>query len=117
MLPSRSSCVCRVHDMRLVRQLAVLEDEVNVAAWHPYPGGGLLYGTKEGKLRLFRHDRSAHRVWEKRTVEFCFQSVANIYSGQSVLGLLTVSKGGCDTQCPSQEHTASTPQCEHDKAV
>ncbi len=51
----------RVAGMSLVRQVAVLEDEVNVATWHPSPGGGLLYGTKEGKLRLFRHDRHAPR--------------------------------------------------------
>lgn len=43
--------------MALVRVLPSLEDEVNVAAWHPVPGGGIAYGTKEGKLRLLRHDR------------------------------------------------------------
>ncbi len=58
--------------MKLMRQMAVLEDEVNVAAWHPFPGGGMLYGTKEGKLRLFRHDRCArwcccsHAWWWNR---------------------------------------------------
>lgn len=54
--------------MSLVRLLAVLEDEVNVATWHPTPGFGFIYGTKEGKLRFFRHDRwgnwgmSGHRA-------------------------------------------------------
>ena len=44
-------------DLQLVRVLPALEDEVNCAAWNPQPGGGLVYGTKEGKLRLIRHDR------------------------------------------------------------
>lgn len=56
-----SVCLCRVRDMQLMRQLNVLEDEVNVATWHPHPGGGIIYGTKEGKLRFLRHDRWAMR--------------------------------------------------------
>ncbi|CAI9762994.1 unnamed protein product [Fraxinus pennsylvanica] len=34
------------------------EDEVNVACFHPSAGGGLVYGTKEGKLRILRCDLS-----------------------------------------------------------
>ena len=49
--------VYRVSDMNLVRVLPSAEDEVNVACFHPSPGGGLAYGTKEGKLRILRHDR------------------------------------------------------------
>ncbi|KAJ9510302.1 hypothetical protein QJQ45_015777 [Haematococcus lacustris] len=49
--------VYRVADLALVRLLPSKEDEVNCAAWSPLPGGGLMYGTKEGKLRLLRHDR------------------------------------------------------------
>ena len=44
-------------DMRLTRSLASAEDEVNVACFHPKCGGGLTYGTKEGKLRMLRHDK------------------------------------------------------------
>jgi hypothetical protein len=31
---------------------------VNVAAFHPVPGAGIVYGTKEGKLRTLKYDRS-----------------------------------------------------------
>jgi activator-of-BECN1-regulated-autophagy protein 1 len=49
--------VYRCSDMRLVRALPSAEDEVNVACFHPSPGGGVAYGTKEGRLRILRHDR------------------------------------------------------------
>ena len=45
----------RARDMALVRSLASAEDEVNVACFHPEPGG-VAYGTKE-KLRVLRHDK------------------------------------------------------------
>uniref|UniRef100_A0A0D9VEZ7 Uncharacterized protein n=1 Tax=Leersia perrieri TaxID=77586 RepID=A0A0D9VEZ7_9ORYZ len=48
--------VYRVCDMELVRVLPSVEDEVNVACFHPSPGGGLVYGTKEGKLRILQHN-------------------------------------------------------------
>lgn len=44
--------VYRVSDMKLVGVLPSTEDEVNVACFHPLVGGGLAYGTKEGKLRI-----------------------------------------------------------------
>ncbi|TVU32442.1 hypothetical protein EJB05_24173 [Eragrostis curvula] len=47
--------VYRVSDMELVRVLPSAEDEVNVACFHPSPGGGIVYGTKEGKLRILQH--------------------------------------------------------------
>ncbi|XP_027363382.1 uncharacterized protein LOC113870964 isoform X2 [Abrus precatorius] len=53
--------VYRVSDMELVSVLPSVEDEVNVACFHPFAGGGLVYGTKEGKLRIFQFDR-AHIV-------------------------------------------------------
>jgi len=53
--------VYRVSDMSLVRVLPSAEDEVNVAAFHPMMGGGIAYGTKEGRLRILRHDRSPNR--------------------------------------------------------
>ncbi|KAM1031858.1 hypothetical protein ACFX2I_035504 [Malus domestica] len=48
--------VYRVSDMELVRVLPSAEDEVNVACFHPFAGGGLVYGTKEGKLRVLQFD-------------------------------------------------------------
>ncbi|XVF32299.1 hypothetical protein REPUB_Repub17cG0070200 [Reevesia pubescens] len=49
--------VYRVSDMELVRVLPSAEDEVNVACFHPFAGGGLVYGTKEGSLRVLQYDR------------------------------------------------------------
>ncbi|KAM3731216.1 hypothetical protein ACB098_12G146000 [Castanea mollissima] len=48
--------VYRVSDMELVGVLPSAEDEVNVACFHPFAGGGLVYGTKEGKLRVLQCD-------------------------------------------------------------
>ncbi|KAF5752440.1 hypothetical protein HS088_TW01G00349 [Tripterygium wilfordii] len=48
--------VYRVSDMELVRVLSSAEDEVNVACFHPSVGGGLIYGTKEGKLRILQFE-------------------------------------------------------------
>lgn len=50
--------VYRLSDMELVRVLPSAEDEVNVACFHPSVGGGLVYGTKEGKLRILQYDIS-----------------------------------------------------------
>uniref|UniRef100_A0A0D6R7Y4 Uncharacterized protein n=3 Tax=Spermatophyta TaxID=58024 RepID=A0A0D6R7Y4_ARACU len=50
--------IYRVSDMELVRVLPSAEDEVNVACFHPLVGGGLVYGTKEGKLRILQYDRT-----------------------------------------------------------
>ncbi|GER50114.1 transducin family protein / WD-40 repeat family protein, partial [Striga asiatica] len=46
--------IYRVSDMELVRVLPSAEDEVNVASFHPSVGGGFIYGTKEGKLRILQ---------------------------------------------------------------
>lgn len=43
-------------DLRLVRVLPSAEDEINSACFHPQPGGGLAYGTNEGRLRVLRQD-------------------------------------------------------------
>ena len=45
--------------MEVVRVLPSADDEINAACFHPRPGGGIAYGTKEGKLRLISHDPSA----------------------------------------------------------
>ena len=49
--------VYRVSDMRIVRVVPIAEDEVNCACFHPTVGGGLAYGTKEGRLRILKHNR------------------------------------------------------------
>ncbi|KAG2488328.1 hypothetical protein HYH03_013178 [Edaphochlamys debaryana] len=49
--------VYSIPDLALVRVLLAADDEVNVAAFNAFPAGGLAYGTKEGRLRLIRHDR------------------------------------------------------------
>ncbi|KAL4558615.1 hypothetical protein LXL04_036816 [Taraxacum kok-saghyz] len=46
--------VYRVSDMEIVSVLPSAEDEVNVASFHPFSGGGIVYGTKEGKLRILQ---------------------------------------------------------------
>ncbi|KAG2302338.1 hypothetical protein Bca52824_030989 [Brassica carinata] len=51
--------IYRVSDMELVRVFPSSEDEVNVACFHPSPGGGLVYGTKEGSLRTFQYNTGA----------------------------------------------------------
>ena len=58
--------VYRISDMSLVRVLPSAEDEVNVACFHPAAGGGLAYGTKEGRLRILRHDKPPPRNASKR---------------------------------------------------
>ncbi|CAI9260869.1 unnamed protein product [Lactuca saligna] len=65
--------VYRVSDTELVSVLPSAEDEVNVACFHPLAGSGLVYATKEGKLRILQHDgghapRPDH-FFEARAVE------------------------------------------------
>ncbi|KAL4443318.1 hypothetical protein ABPG75_011055 [Micractinium tetrahymenae] len=50
--------VFRLRDMELVRVLPSADDEINAACFHPLAGGGIAYGTKEGRLRTITHDRS-----------------------------------------------------------
>ena len=44
--------IVRSDDMTVTRALPSTDDEINAAAFHPRAGGGLAYGTKEGKLRF-----------------------------------------------------------------
>ncbi|KAK8989959.1 hypothetical protein V6N11_064371 [Hibiscus sabdariffa] len=53
-----SESMYRVSNMELVRVLPSVEDEVNVACFHPSVGGDLIYGTKEGNLRILQYDSS-----------------------------------------------------------
>ncbi|CAA3009242.1 WD40 YVTN repeat-like-containing domain-containing [Olea europaea subsp. europaea] len=59
--------IYKVSNMELVRVLPSAEDEVNVASFHPLVGGGLVYGTKEGKLRILQHDDS-HSLNHDRSI-------------------------------------------------
>jgi hypothetical protein len=43
--------------MAVVRTLTADTDEINVALWSPLPGGGIAYGTKQGRLRLLQLDK------------------------------------------------------------
>lgn len=61
--------IYRVSDMELVKVLPSAEDEVNVACFHPVVGGGLAYGTKEGRLRIFKPERPDPVSGSSRTFE------------------------------------------------
>ena len=54
----RPHVVVEVVDARdpslVVASVSSAEDEVNAAAFHPFAGGGIAYGTKEGRLRVLR---------------------------------------------------------------
>lgn len=41
--------------LRTVAIIANTEDEVNIAQFHAIPGLGIVYGTKQGKVRIYRH--------------------------------------------------------------
>lgn len=66
-LVSRGQTVAKIHtllevyrasDLSLERVLHSMEDEANTACFHPFPGEGIFYGTKGGKLRILRHTQS-----------------------------------------------------------
>lgn len=50
--------------MELVRVLPSMEDEVNVACFHPSVGGGLVYGTKVKCNFLGAFLRNLYRQFE-----------------------------------------------------
>jgi hypothetical protein len=48
----------RVYTKDSVKTIAIIanaEDEVNIAQFHTVPGSGIIYGTKQGKVRIYRH--------------------------------------------------------------
>ncbi|ETV95401.1 hypothetical protein H310_11278 [Aphanomyces invadans] len=49
----------RWEDMSLVSHVESDADDVNIALFHPLAGGGFLYGTKQGRVRLCRPWRGA----------------------------------------------------------
>ncbi len=64
-------------DLALIRVLPSLKDEVNAAVWHPRPGHGIVYGTKEGRVRILRPDGAS-------PAEACSSSSSNSNRGGSV---------------------------------
>jgi hypothetical protein len=44
--------VCVVELLILVA-FALANSQVNIAQFHPFPGQGIVYGTKRGKVRTF----------------------------------------------------------------
>ncbi len=48
----------------LRRVVLSADDEVNVAVFNAFPGEGMAYGTKEGRLRVMRYDRYDIRPWD-----------------------------------------------------
>ncbi|OUZ99236.1 WD40 repeat [Macleaya cordata] len=83
--------VYRVSDMELVRVLPSAEDEVNVACFHPLVGGGLVYGTKEGKLRILQYDSTGLNFFlEENMLEEHRACLVNEYLAYSV-GISTIS--------------------------
>ncbi|OWM74735.1 hypothetical protein CDL15_Pgr009282 [Punica granatum] len=77
--------VYRVSDMALVRVLPSAEDEVNVACFHPSVGGGLVYGTKEGKLRILQYD-SSHSM-NSMLPGYLDENFAEVRTGHSLYGV------------------------------
>lgn len=41
-------------DLRMAAVMTDELDEVNIAQFHPLPGGGIIYGTKRGRVRVFK---------------------------------------------------------------
>ncbi|CAN0248292.1 unnamed protein product, partial [Phaeothamnion confervicola] len=52
--PHPVSFIYRTSDMRLVHTVQSVQDDVNVARFHPEPGFGFMYGTKQGRVRMLR---------------------------------------------------------------
>ena len=51
--------IVNTSNMKVFRALPSGDDEINAACFHPLPGGGVAYGTKEGKLRFIEPHRVA----------------------------------------------------------
>lgn len=43
--------IYRLDDMKLLTSIRSEDDDVNIALFHPIPGAGFVYGTKQGRLR------------------------------------------------------------------
>lgn len=60
-----SHVACELLELQSMRSVAVMEDsedEVNIAQFHPIHGNGVLYGTKKGKVRVYRRTGSMNGV-------------------------------------------------------
>ena len=61
--------IYRLADMTLLRRVLSSDDEVNVAAFLPHACGGLVYGTKEGRVCRLAYDRSLEPTRELPVVQ------------------------------------------------
>ena len=61
--------IVNISEMKVIRALPSAEDEINAACFHPHVGGGLAYGTKEGKLRYILSDRDRFGPSPKPTLK------------------------------------------------
>ena len=58
--------------MELVRILPSSEDEVNVACFHPSPGGGLVYGTKVSDSIMCNSSRASILYISTKSLQYTF---------------------------------------------
>ena len=59
-LPRIVSVVFRVGDMLKIKTRRQVGDDVNIALFHPSPGTGLVYGTKQGRIcKMYLPERSS----------------------------------------------------------
>ena len=56
--PHRSITIHRWRDMEVVSRIYSSMDDVNVAIFHPHPGFGLVYGSKQGRVLAIEGARS-----------------------------------------------------------
>ena len=55
-------CPASPHDCPLHAPATPSCMQVNIAQFHPFPGVGLVYGTKRGRVRVFRRGDCAAAV-------------------------------------------------------
>ena len=59
---------CEIIDVSTMNPVCVLtdqEDEVNIAQFHPIAGNGILYGTKNGKIRKYQRYQQLQQDWSE----------------------------------------------------
>lgn len=54
--------IMRLSDMSSECVMSDDVDEVNIAQFHPFPGCGIIYGTKRGKVRVFLNEKFYSRI-------------------------------------------------------
>ncbi|OQR91411.1 hypothetical protein ACHHYP_04705 [Achlya hypogyna] len=90
----RVTRIYRWEDMALVSHMESEVDDVNIALFHPLPGHGFIYGTKQGRLRVcygyrglfsdvqndnaLRETLDLHALFAHRSVEMSFHPPRSI---------------------------------------